>query len=63
MRGPHRDAMSSFSGTTAPDWTALSWSQPGRALTVAASWAQQTVSARKIRSGLDWMMYSCDSCG
>ncbi len=55
MRGPQRDATSSSSGTTAPDWTALSWSQPGRALTVAASWraADGVGQEDQVRVGLD----------
>ena len=55
MRGPQRDAMSSSSGTTAPDWTALSWSQPGRALTVAGVLraADGVGQEDQVRVGLD----------
>src|SRR6185436_16924766 len=59
--GPQRDATSSFSGTTSPRVTAESSCQPGRRDTVSSDWPQHLVSARKIRSGSDSMMYSADS--
>src|SRR6266540_6747758 len=62
-RGPHREAMSSSSAKTLPDLTASMLLQPGRFATVVADCWQHFVSARKIRSGSDWMIDSGDSCG
>src|SRR5207249_3049838 len=62
-RGPHRDAMSSSSGTTAPFFTALMPENPGRAASVCWFWLQHRASARKITSGLAFTTYSADSCG
>src|SRR2546421_11980938 len=61
--GPHREAMSSSTPTTCPDFTAAIARHPGRAATLLRSCWQHLAPASTMRSGFEDTMNSGESWG